>query len=144
MAAESEFSKEIRKVLLNEYDLIRIETKEEDGFPDLFGRRLSDDSGVAIELKSHKVTKKGTVDLRLAPSQKIRLQWLSRFMKVCVLCEINVNEVLVIAIGPPVVWNRLLTGSPAIKDILEYDSRNTVIHKLDLLEHLRHIFNKPI
>ena len=139
MAKEAEFSKWFRNSMQPEFDFIRVETREEDGFPDLLGKRALDNSPIFVELKSHKVTRNNTVSLELAADQKIRLQWLSNFIVTCVVCELSTSEVLYISIGRPMAWNRLLSGATRVIDILEFDERNKIVPKSQLKNFLLNI-----
>lgn len=141
MKKEAEFSKWFRESLSSNFDLIRLETREEDGIPDIYGLRLSDRTPVFFELKSHILTKKHTIQLQLAPDQKIRLQWLASFNLTRVVCEISSQEVLVIAIGPPIGWNKFFTGAVNVDEALKFDARNKILPKCELLTYLSSLEN---
>lgn len=112
MAAESRFSSVLRDYLNNSsYQVIRVETREDDGLPDLLGYHTDVKTSFWMELKSTKVNTLGKISLNLQPAQRQRLRWLSRTTPTFVLVELSDDEVLFLQVRDTVWWQREVNGS---------------------------------
>jgi hypothetical protein len=107
---EAEFSKKVRTTLLSKYSLDRVETKEDDGFPDLLGH---DDLGQAlfIELKSSTISSIGKLRTGLAPDQRIKLRKLSRLSVCLVVIEVSELSCVVIPVLDTYEWHMSFSGT---------------------------------